>query len=94
MNHWVTGWTDWNLALDEQGGPNWANNFVDAAIIVNGTADEFYKQPIYYAMGHFAKYIPEGSVAIKVQVTNPNRLLSATAFIRPAGQRSVVILNR
>ena len=53
MNHWVTGWTDWNMALDLQGGPNWSNNFVDSSIIVNATADEFYKQPIFYIMGHF-----------------------------------------
>ncbi|PAV61311.1 hypothetical protein WR25_18168 isoform B [Diploscapter pachys] len=23
MNNWVTGWVDWNLALDTNGGPNW-----------------------------------------------------------------------
>jgi glucosylceramidase len=53
LNHWVTGWTYWNLALSLLGGPNWANNYVDAPIIVNSTADEFYKQPMFYAMGHF-----------------------------------------
>ena len=26
---------------------------MDSPIIVNKTADEFYKQPLYYAMGHF-----------------------------------------
>uniref|UniRef100_A0A914DEK2 Glucosylceramidase n=1 Tax=Acrobeloides nanus TaxID=290746 RepID=A0A914DEK2_9BILA len=45
LNHWVVGWTDWNLCLDIQGGPNWVNNYVDAAIIVNATVDEFYKNP-------------------------------------------------
>ncbi|RXG52436.1 putative glucosylceramidase 4, partial [Armadillidium vulgare] len=34
-NHWSTGWIDWNLALDLQGGPNWVSNFVDSSIIVN-----------------------------------------------------------
>ncbi|KAK8773049.1 hypothetical protein V5799_012418 [Amblyomma americanum] len=53
LNHWVTGWTDWNLALNTGGGPNWAQNFVDSPIIVNATAQEFYKQPMYYALGHF-----------------------------------------
>ena len=56
LNHWVTGWTDWNLALNLEGGPNWAKNFVEAPVIVNQTADEFYKQPIFYIMGHF-RYI-------------------------------------
>ena len=57
LNHWVTGWVDWNLALDEVGGPNWSGNFVDAPIIVNETADEFYKQPMYYAMGMYQRLL-------------------------------------
>lgn len=68
MNHWVTGWTDWNLALDLNGGPNWANNFVDAPVIVNATANEFYKQPMFYALGHFSKFIPENSVRVDLNV--------------------------
>ena len=38
LNHWVTGWIDWNLVLDETGGPNYALNYVDAAIIANVTS--------------------------------------------------------
>ncbi|KAH7962696.1 hypothetical protein HPB52_017539 [Rhipicephalus sanguineus] len=53
LNHWASGWTDWNLALDTGGGPTWVKNFVDSPIIVNATAEEFYKQPMYYALGHF-----------------------------------------
>lgn len=49
----MVGWTDWNLCLDVNGGPNWVENFVDSPIIVNATLDEFYKQPMFYAMGHF-----------------------------------------
>lgn len=68
MNHWVTGWIDWNLALDLSGGPNWAENVVDAAIIVNASASEFYKQPTYYTLGHFTKFVPRGSVRIGLDV--------------------------
>lgn len=53
LQNWVTGWTDWNIALNMSGGPNWVNNNVDSPIIVNEKAQEFYKQPMYYAMGHF-----------------------------------------
>lgn len=93
LNHWVTGWVDWNLVLDEQGGPNWANNFVDAPIIVNNTVDEFYKQPMFYAMGHFSKYIPEGSIRIGLTMPNSTALY-ATAFLRPDGKRAVILLNQ
>ena len=53
LNHWVTGWTDWNMALSMKGGPNWVSNFDNSPIYVNATAKEFYKQPAFYAMGHF-----------------------------------------
>ncbi|KOB64974.1 Glucosylceramidase, partial [Operophtera brumata] len=65
LNNFVVGWIDWNLCLDPTGGPNWADNFVDAPILVYGDRDEFIKQPMYYAMGHFAKFIQRGSRRIR-----------------------------
>ncbi|XP_047479433.1 lysosomal acid glucosylceramidase-like [Penaeus chinensis] len=93
MNHWVTGWVDWNLALDMQGGPNWAENFVDAPIIVNKEADEFYKNPMFYAMGHFSKFVKEGATKLGLTSEDPKKL-DATAFRNPDGSTAVVILNR
>lgn len=49
----VVGWTDWNLALNPEGGPNWVRNFVDSPIIVDIHKDTFYKQPMFYHLGHF-----------------------------------------
>lgn len=72
LNNWVTGWTDWNLALDMQGGPNWAENFVDAPIIVNRLKDEFYRQPMFYVLGHFSKFIPPDSVVIETKASDKN----------------------
>ncbi|XP_042239573.1 lysosomal acid glucosylceramidase-like [Homarus americanus] len=93
MNHWVTGWVDWNLALNMGGGPNWANNFVDSPIIVNQEMDEFYKNPMFYALGHFSKFIKEG--AVRVSLTSPDsQKLDAAAFTNPDGSHVVVILNR
>lgn len=45
LKHWVNGWIDWNMLLNEQGGPNYVDNFVDAPIIVNSTgeSDSFIK---------------------------------------------------
>ncbi len=53
INNFASGWTDWNIVLDMAGGPNWVNNVVDSPIIVNASANEFYKQPMFYALGHF-----------------------------------------
>ncbi|XP_045158968.2 lysosomal acid glucosylceramidase-like [Mercenaria mercenaria] len=60
LRHGVTGWVDWNMALNMQGGPNWENNRADSPIIVNAAKDEFYKQPMFYAMGHFSKFVEPG----------------------------------
>lgn len=57
LSHWVTGWIDSNMALDLQGGPNWLNRFVDSPIIVNASANAFYKQPTFYVMGHFSTLV-------------------------------------
>ncbi|XP_028159418.1 lysosomal acid glucosylceramidase-like [Ostrinia furnacalis] len=67
LNYNVTGWIDWNLCLDQQGGPNWANNFVDSPIIIADDKQQFFKQPMYYALAHFSKFIPRGSRRIHVQ---------------------------
>lgn len=91
MNHWVTGWTDWNIALDLQGGPTYIKNFCDAPIIVNATAQEFYKQPMFYAIGHFSKFVPKDSR--KIGANSFTFLLPVTAFKRPDGGIVVEILN-
>lgn len=41
LNHHVNAWVDWNMILDEDGGPNYANNFVDSPIVVNSTSKFF-----------------------------------------------------
>ncbi|CAH1101247.1 unnamed protein product [Psylliodes chrysocephalus] len=91
LNHWVIGWVDWNMALNLQGGPTYIDNFVDAPIIVNATAGEFYKQPMYYVLGHFSKFIPKGSIRIKSTVIDE---VVSIAVSRPDGATAVVILNK
>lgn len=95
LANWFIGWVDWNLCLDQNGGPNWASNTVDSAIIVNPETDEFYKQPMYYAIGHFSKFVKPGSVRIGVSATGDfPRQADVIAFDGPDGSTVVVILNR
>ena len=60
----VSGWIDWNMALNKQGGPNWSGNFVDSPIIVDAENDIFYKQPMFYALGHFSKFVSPGTFMV------------------------------
>ncbi|RLN21146.1 hypothetical protein BBO99_00009223 [Phytophthora kernoviae] len=96
---YASGWTDWNLVLNTTGGPNWADNQVDAPILVDeegGT--EFYKQPMYYVMGHFSKFLVPGSVqvALKVNSDASSTLedIDRVAFLTPDDQLVVVLSNR
>lgn len=95
LNYDSVGWIDWNFAVDLDGGPSWLNNGVDAGIVVNATANEFYKQPLYYALAQFSKFIPPGSVRVDV---SPSTLASAAGietvgFQRPDGAIALVLQN-
>ncbi|CAG9863886.1 unnamed protein product [Phyllotreta striolata] len=92
LNHWVTGWTDWNMALNVDGGPTFINNVVDSPIIVNAAANEFYKQPMYYALGHFSKFIPKGS--LRLESSSFDDQVNVGAYRRPDGGTVVVVLNK
>ncbi|XP_038044272.1 lysosomal acid glucosylceramidase-like [Patiria miniata] len=95
LNHFVSGWVDWNIALNMQGGPNWAKNEVDCPIIVDAENDAFYKQPMFYHMGHFSKFVPAGSVRIGLHSSANNASqLNSIAFKRPDGTLVTVLLNR
>ncbi|NWU96893.1 GLCM Glucosylceramidase, partial [Upupa epops] len=96
LNHFVAGWTDWNLALDMKGGPNWVKNYVDSPIIVDSSKDVFYKQPMFYHLGHFSKFIPEGSQRVGLHSSRRCLLcqLEHVAVRRPDGGLVLVVLNR
>ncbi|NWI61420.1 GLCM Glucosylceramidase, partial [Calyptomena viridis] len=96
LNHFVTGWTDWNLALDLEGGPNWVKNYVDSPVIVDSSEGIFYKQPMFYHLGHFSKFIPEGSQRVGLIPSKESKKtdLEYTALVRPDGAVVVVVLNR
>lgn len=39
LNNFANAWIDWNMLLDERGGPNYVNNTVDAAIVINSKSE-------------------------------------------------------
>lgn len=91
LNNWVEGWIDWNLVLDEKGGPNWANNWCIAPVIVNLEKDEVYYTPLYDIMVHFSKFIRPG--AKRIGFTNNNDELMLTTLKNPDGSVILVLLN-
>ncbi|MBW6498099.1 MAG: hypothetical protein K0B09_06910 [Bacteroidales bacterium] len=91
LNNWVDGWVDWNMVLDRQGGPNWAQNWCIAPVIVDPDQDEVYFTPLYYTLAHFSRFIRPG--AARIGFTNPDEELKVTAAQNPDGSIAVVIFN-
>ena len=92
LNRWTVGWIDWNLLLDETGGPNHAGNFCSAPIIADTPTGELLYQSSYYYIGHFARFVQPG--ARRILCATSHDALEAAAFRNPNGQIVVVLLNR
>lgn len=91
LNNWVEGWIDWNMVLDKQGGPNWAENWCVAPVIADTTADEVYYTPLYYTLAHFSKFIRPG--ATRIGFSSDNEDLMLTAVENPDQSVVVTALN-
>lgn len=92
LNNGAVGWIDWNILLDETGGPNHVANFCYAPVIGNTKTDEVIFMNSYYYMGHFSKFINAGAKRIICSSNNDNIL--ATAVINPNGNLVVVAMNQ
>lgn len=91
VNNWASGWVDWNILVDEKGGPNHVGNFCIAPVIGNTKTGELIYMNSFYYIGHFSKFVFPGARRI-VSSSNDDKLLS-TAFLNPDGSIVVVILN-
>ncbi|MHC5096700.1 MAG: glycoside hydrolase family 30 protein [Planctomycetota bacterium] len=92
LNNWTVGWVDWNMVLDERGGPNHVDNLCDAPVIADTTRNDVYYQNSFYYLGHFSKYIRPGAVRVGSSATN--EALEVTAFKNPDNSIAVVVMNR
>jgi len=92
INNWASGWVDWNILVDEKGGPNHVGNFCIAPLIGNTKTGEIVYMNSYYYIGHFSRFVVPGARRI-VSSSNDDRLLS-TAFINPDGTIIVVLMNQ
>ena len=70
LNRWTVAWIDWNLILNEQGGPNHVGNYCSAPIIVDTRTQNLLYQSSYYYIGHFSRFILPGDKIINSKNTN------------------------
>ena len=91
FNNGAVGWTDWNILLDETGGPNHVGNFCFAPVHAKTKEGTLHYMNSFYYIGHFSKFIKPGAKRI---ISSSNRVqLLTTAFKNQDGKLSVVIMN-
>jgi glucosylceramidase len=92
FNNGTVGWTDWNILVDENGGPNHVGNFCFAPVIGDTKKGELIFTSSFYYIGHFSKFIRPGARRI---ISSSNRdMLETTAFENADGKIAVVVMNR
>ena len=92
FNSGTVGWTDWNILLNENGGPNHVQNFCFAPIHADTQSNELIYTPTYYYIGHFSKFIEPK--AKRVSTTVSRSTLESTSFQNPDGETVTVVMNR
>lgn len=91
LNNYMTAWCDWNLLLDETGGPNHVQNYCEAPVIGHIDAGTAEFKPSYYYIGHFSKFIKPGS--IRIGCTKYSSSIECVAFLTPSGKKALVLMN-
>ena len=92
FNNGSVGWTDWNILLDETGGPNHVGNFCFAPVHAITKTGELIYTNSYYYIGHFSKFIKPG--AKRISAAPSRSALQVTAFQNKDGKIAVVVMNQ
>lgn len=92
FNNGTAGWTDWNILLDETGGPNHVENFCFAPMHADTRTGELIYTPSYYYIGHFSKFIRPD--AKRVSTASSRSSLLSTSFINADGKIATIVMNQ
>ena len=91
LNHGMNSFMDWNLILDEMGGPNHVGNYCDAPYLYNMKTGELKESNIQLHIWYFSHFIEEG--AVRIGVSRYTDELEVTAF-KNKDHIVIIILNR
>ncbi|MFE3849377.1 glycoside hydrolase family 30 beta sandwich domain-containing protein [Flavobacterium sp. LB3P45] len=92
FNNGTVGWTDWNILLDQNGGPNHVGNFCFAPIHADTNSGELIYTPSYYYIGHFSKFIRRDAKRVSTAVSRSSLL--STSFLNTNGKMVTVVMNK
>jgi glucosylceramidase len=92
LNNGASGWIDWNMLLDENGGPNHVGNYCFSPIHADTRTGELVYTPSYWYIGHFSKFLRPGAQRISSSSSRSNLL--STAFVNGDGTLATVVMNQ
>jgi glucosylceramidase len=87
----AVGWTDWNILLDENGGPNHAGNFCFAPVHADTRTGQLIYTNAFYYIGHFSRFVHPGAKRIAISTNRP--VLQTTGFLNKDGSIVVIVMN-
>lgn len=91
FNEGTVGWTDWNILLDQTGGPNHVGNFCFAPIHGDTNSGDLIYTPSYYYIGHFSKFIRPDAKRVSTASSRSNLL--STSFQNVDNSMVTVVMN-
>lgn len=92
LNHGMQAFYDWNLLLDQDGGPNHQNNYCDAPWMYHEKEGRLEERKILRYYWHFAHFIKPG--AVRIAHSKYTDRLDVTAWKNPEGEIICVCMNR
>lgn len=92
LNAGAQGFIDWNLLLDERGGPNHVGNFCEAPLMYDREAEELIVNRSFHYFGHVSRFVRPG--ARRFLVSRFDDAVECAGFVNPDGGRVLVALNR
>ena len=92
LNAGACGFIDWNVLLDEQGGPNHVGNFCEATLMYDSKREELCANRSFVYIGHFSRYVKPG--ARRFLASRYTDRIECVGFVNPDGTRVLVVLNR
>ena len=92
LNHGISAFIDWNLLLDENGGPNYVGNYCLAPFLYDTKEKKLRQTLLGQYMELLAKTVVPGSV--RIACTKYSEAIDASAWKRPDGSIALVLLNK
>ena len=98
LQHGFVGWIDWNLVLDERGGPNHQGNLCGAPVMIEPATGVVYRTPVYDVLAHATRYVRPGDRVVRTTVRGaalqPDELHAVTARSADGRWLTVLVFHR